>query len=59
MNEQLIKRLQDSMKMLSACLEQLSEVGWLIHDIIEDLELELNPDKAIAGQDQAPEVVEP
>lgn len=42
MNEQLLKRLQDSLKMLSVCLEQLTEVGWLIHDIIEDLELDVS-----------------
>lgn len=46
MNEQVLKRLQDSMKMLAGCLEQLQEIGWLVHDIIEDLELELHPGQA-------------
>jgi hypothetical protein len=49
MNEQLLKRLQDSLKMLSVCLEQLTEVGWLIHDIIEDLELEVSPGQVAQG----------
>jgi hypothetical protein len=51
MNEQLLKRLQDSLKMLSVCLEQLTEVGWLIHDIIEDLELEVSPGQVVPGAD--------
>lgn len=43
MNEQILKRLQDTMKLYSVVLEQLEELQWLVKDIIEDLEEELNP----------------
>ena len=43
MNEQILKRLQDTMKLYSVVLEQLEELQWLVKDIIEDLEEELHP----------------
>lgn len=53
MNEQILKRLQDSLKMLSVCLEQMEEVGWLFKDIIGDLELECSKCNT-ASADQVP-----
>ena len=43
MNEQILKRLQDTMKLYSVVLEQLEELQWTVKDIIEDLELDLHP----------------
>ena len=40
--EQVLKRLQDMLKLQSALLEQLSELGWITKDVIEDLVLALN-----------------
>jgi len=42
MNEQILKRLQDTMKLYSVVLEQLEELQWTVKDIIEDLELDLH-----------------
>lgn len=47
MNEQIIKRLQDTMKLFSVVLEQLEQLQWLVKDIIEDLEVDLNSDSFI------------
>jgi hypothetical protein len=47
MNEQILKRLQDTMKLFSVCIEQLEALCWSVHDIIEDLELELQAPKVI------------
>jgi len=59
MNEQILKRLQDTMKMLSVVLEQLEQLLWLTKDIIEDLELELNPNKTVAKSAPTIEVTTP
>jgi len=44
MNEQILKRLQDILKIQSAIIEQLEELGWIMKDLIEDLVLDLSKD---------------
>lgn len=48
MNEQILKRLQDMLKLQSAILEQLSELGWITKDVIEDLVLALHDEPFIS-----------
>lgn len=43
MSEQILKRLQDTMKMFMIVLEQLEQLQWTTKDLIEDLEEELHP----------------
>ena len=54
MNEQILKRLQDTMKLYSVVLEQLEELQWTVKDIIEDLELDLHPGQ-VPVQDASPQ----
>jgi hypothetical protein len=48
LNEQILKRLQDALKLQVCVLEQLEELQWLLKDVIEDLVLE------ISGQQPGP-----
>jgi hypothetical protein len=41
-NEQIVKRLQDLLKLQLCVLEQLEQLEWLTKDLIEDLELDLH-----------------
>lgn len=43
MNEQILKRFQDLLKLQVCLFEQLEEIQWIIKDLIEDLEVELHP----------------
>jgi hypothetical protein len=40
--EQVLKRLQDCLRIQSAILEQSEELGWVLKDVLEDLVLALN-----------------
>jgi len=46
-NEQILKRLQDTMTLFSTVLEQLEALQWIVKDTIEDLVLALNDDAFI------------
>jgi hypothetical protein len=43
MNEQVLKRMEELLRMESMVIEQLEELSWLIKDVLNDLILELNP----------------
>lgn len=43
MNEQILKRFQDILKLQVCLFEQLEELQWVTKDLIEDLEAELHP----------------
>jgi hypothetical protein len=54
MNDQILKRLQDMLKLQSAIIEQLETLAWLTKDIIEDLVIDLSKDMKDSSA-QAPE----
>lgn len=37
MNEQALKRLQDTMRLFSTVLSQMEELLWVVKDVLEDL----------------------
>lgn len=40
--QQVLKRLEDMLRIQSAILEQSEELGWVLKDVLEDLVLVLN-----------------
>lgn len=52
MNEQILKRLQDILKIQSAIIEQLEQLGWMTKDLIEDLVLDLNKDSSVLQEEE-------
>ena len=52
--EQVLKRLEDCLRIQSAILEQSEELGWVLKDVLEDLVLALHAepfinDKTVEG----------
>ena len=58
MNEQILKRLQDTMKLYSVVLEQLEQLQWTVKEILEDIELEISPGQVVPGAEGAKDVKE-
>lgn len=42
--QQVLKRLEDMLRIQSAILEQSEELGWVLKDVLEDLVLALHED---------------